>query len=400
MRHRQSIVCLAGGVAVVLSSAAGCGTLPANSVVAPATIEALPHRIAALPSTPVGVAMGQDNRGITVGSNGYSNDTSVWVTDTGGRQWTEVLSVNNLLTTAYWASRSLQSIWIAGVADRPKPHDPQWLQPILWHSVNGGITWTRVLATVPRQAGFRTEGIDWTQLVWSAARFGWAMTTDGRVLRTADGGKQWELVSAFGRHRIRQIQFVNREDGWVLSASSESGSSFVWITTDGGRTWHRQQLPGHIDSLDFVSPSRGWAAGGVPAPGRRWTRVIWSTTDGARHWSRHELGTVAFVDQVMAGVTAASARVLWATSDGSVNSPPPWMVNQPLAGHLWISQNGGQTWHELRIPATVGAVSLPQFADPTHGWFPALAARGTQLPSEYLYRWQALGKRWVPVPGT
>lgn len=395
MRITNTLIAIVAVLGVTGLASTADATTAAQFAKHPVGMAALSPSAAALPFTPVDVTLGPGHRGLAVASTPYADNTTVYTSDTGGSHWTDVFSVRNLLTGAYWTNRTVQAIWVAGVADRPKPHDPQWFQPVLWHSTNGGRTWTHVIATVPRAAGFRTEGTEWTHLVWTTTRVGWATTTTGQVLATVDGGRRWALVSAFGTHAIHQIEFVNRKDGWALSASTTTASSILWHTTNGGKTWQRQRLADHVDALDFGSPTRGWAAGGTKSHGQ-WIRTIWSTTDSGHQWTAHDLGTVAYADEVMAGVTVSSPRVLWATSGVGLNSPPVSAVNQPLAPHLWVSDNGGRTWTSVTQPKSVSAVSLPQFVGPTAGWSLVLGALGPTAP-EYLYQWQAARQQWEPV---
>ncbi len=245
----------------------------------PVGMAALSPSTAALPFTPVDVTLGPGHRGLAVASNPYADNTTVYTTNTGGSHWTGVFSVRNLLTGAYWTNWSLRTIWLEGTSQKAKPNEPP--QPILWHSTNGGRSWTRIVPVVPPQSE------DWTALVWSAPRVGWAITTAGRVLTTEAGGHRWSVVSAFALHAIRQIQFLNGKDGWALSASTAIASSILWHTTNGGRTWQRQRLAEQVDALDFVSPTRGWAAGGTRSHGQ-WIRTIWSTTDSGHQWTAHD----------------------------------------------------------------------------------------------------------------
>lgn len=354
-------------------------------------IAALAPSTTALPFAPVGVTLGPGHHGLSVASNGYAYNTTVYTTDTDGLHWAAVLSVKNLLTGAYWTNWSLQTIWLEGIARAPKPSAP--IRPILWHSTDGGRSWTRIVPMMPPKMGVWVG--DWTGVVWSAPRVGWAITMTGTVLRSVDGGHRWTVVSTFGHQAMRHIQFVNSENGWALGEATPTTSSTLWQTSNGGRTWQRQRLPGYVDGLDFVSATQGWAAGGMKLDGR-WIRTIWSTRDRGQHWTMHDLGVVTNADAVMADVTAASRRVLWATSGLQVNSPPVSAVNQPLATHLWVSDNGGRTWTSVTQPKSVSAVSLPQFVGPTAGWSLVLGTLGPIAP-EYLYQWQAAHQQWVPV---
>jgi len=63
----------------------------------------------------------------------------------------------------------------------------------------------------------------------------WVLT-QGRLLRTADGGRHWTLANMHpGLGLDPVIQFVNPSDGFAISSQPRP---FMRVTADGGRHWH------------------------------------------------------------------------------------------------------------------------------------------------------------------
>jgi photosystem II stability/assembly factor-like uncharacterized protein len=71
-------------------------------------------------------------------------------------------------------------------------------------------------------------------------------TAKGMLCRTDDGGRTWlPIKGGDGLLRyldhgqdVRQLDFVDRECGWALTASTDSGDRRLLHTADGGETWN------------------------------------------------------------------------------------------------------------------------------------------------------------------
>jgi photosystem II stability/assembly factor-like uncharacterized protein len=108
---------------------------------------------------------------------------------------------------------------------------------------------------------------------------GWAVTTDGRILSTANLWKSASLSALKPGLPLHDIYFVTPTQGWAIG---EQGT--LLRSTDGGDTW--ELVTGSADRLrgaSFVSRRRGWAVGG-------WGTVL-RTKDAGRSWRPQESGT-------------------------------------------------------------------------------------------------------------
>lgn len=107
------------------------------------------------------------------------------------------------------------------------------------------------------------------------------------ILSTRDGGKSWlpydlgttDLLLPSGRSA--SISFSDLEHGWVMvrrASSANFSLGDLFRTTDGGKTWMLLPPPPIGDPIVFVSPARGWVAGG------RSGDQLFMTRDGGETW--------------------------------------------------------------------------------------------------------------------
>jgi hypothetical protein len=112
-----------------------------------------------------------------------------------------------------------------------------------------GATWKAVKGPVKRPRYQRVDFVSET--------VGFALTTDGRVWRTANGGRKWTQVTSIGTDRAYDLAFPSATDGYLpIRAFGRAGKDAGWVmhTSDGGATWRPQLLD------DVPLASRGLAA--------------------------------------------------------------------------------------------------------------------------------------------
>jgi photosystem II stability/assembly factor-like uncharacterized protein len=113
----------------------------------------------------------------------------------------------------------------------------------LVYSANGGESWKR--KTLPARKS-KLEDVDFVD-----TRVGFALTTDGRVWRTANGGRRWKDDPGIGTDDGTAISFSSASAGYVAvpffaALQSEFGvplaGGYGFRTTDGGRSWQPQLI--------------------------------------------------------------------------------------------------------------------------------------------------------------
>jgi photosystem II stability/assembly factor-like uncharacterized protein len=127
----------------------------------------------------------------------------------------------------------------------------------LLFSTNEGGTWT----VLKRPSGKAT--ID--ELDFVDPNVGFALTSDGRLWRTANRGKKWtELITA-GRHDGYELAFGDKNNGY-LAISTFAGFPAGWVlhTSDGGASWRPQLVERNQIGAEGLAAAGGSAFAFVP----------------------------------------------------------------------------------------------------------------------------------------
>lgn len=197
---------------------------------------------------------------------------------------------------------------------------------------------------------------------------GWLVTigsTGSRVLKTADGGENWELMFqlavAPGASRndvptLYSVVFPDKKRGWVVGDTGR-----ILHSEDGGKTWRRQEsgVQDELVHVKFVNDKRGWVVG---AKG-----TILYTDDGGRTWERQAGGTTNHLYHI----ETRGKDIAWIVGD---------------KGTILRTTNAGLTWERVAVETTQNLLSIA-FANDKHGWI--IGWNGTILRSG------DSGKSWI-----
>ena len=178
------------------------------------------------------------------------------------------------------------------------------------------------------------------------------------------------------------VQFLDDIFGFAIGRSRITGSTagVILRTTDGGQNWQSRSLPdicSAIDGLtsiaaDFVSPQIGWA---VQTCGT--TANFYKTIDGGFSWSLQDAKPFY---QVLA-VDAVDSLHAWAAGRSGVN------------GAIAKTSNGGSTWFFETVPQPSGRLLSLAMRDTSRGFACGEAATllvysplSTDVPGEHSNR--------------
>jgi hypothetical protein len=107
----------------------------------------------------------------------------------------------------------------------------------------------------------------------------WSISADGKVQRSQDSGRNWEVVPIAQGATFRAVSAVGAE----VWAGGAGGALFH--STDGGEHWSRlavrqdrNQISGDVVRIEFSDPARGVV---VTSTGE-----TWATEDGGQTWQR------------------------------------------------------------------------------------------------------------------
>ncbi len=267
--------------------------------------------------------------------------------------------------------------------------EPLWLQSVqmstastgwaLYYPANPGAT----SASPPLRLARTTDGARaWTDVTPPAARQLLASPSTTEALYTVSGTRAYLAVNAG-----KQI-------------ASTVGPTDVFATDNGGRTWTESPpviAPGYASALNFADRDHGWLLISEGAAMDKNPVQVYRTTDGGAHWSltaqsppwlsKSTAGLPATCDK--RAITFASTAAGWLTSTCTVG----------LSGELLVSRDGGVTWTPQPLPLPAGicgdsgcSMSGPQFSGDT-GFLTVAPAEGTPT----LLVSQDLGQTWQPV---
>lgn len=87
---------------------------------------------------------------------------------------------------------------------------------------------------------------------------GWICGTNGLILKTADGGNSWAVMSIDTKRPLSAIHFVNSTIGWVVGSDGVIGRS-----SSGGQSWTMLTSPTvvNLNSVFASSQTTVWAVG-------------------------------------------------------------------------------------------------------------------------------------------
>lgn len=132
----------------------------------------------------------------------------------------------------------------------------------VWDSVNIGGLYEYYIRTI-----YFTDNLN-----------GWIAGNDGAILRTIDGGLNWEPQYSGTGSRLSSIFFIDEYQGWVVGGDYNY-PAVILHTNDGGNTWQTQcnDVGRWFTSVHFPDPENGWAVG--------FSGIIMHTDNGGMVWT-------------------------------------------------------------------------------------------------------------------
>ena len=191
---------------------------------------------------------------------------------------------------------------------------------------------------------------------WVTSPGGWGGTAG--ILKTTDGGLNWETLAYNGFSSPGSIYFVNETTGWLLGSFWPGGGEIL-KTTNSGYDWTVQYQWGYcgITSIYFIDDSTGWAVGGTGDCGDQsyYSGIVLSTTNGGEDWfvQTDSIGSqfndVYFTDKNNG----------WAAGVDYFSESPKVVIIQ--------TSNGGENW-VVKSDSLIGWPNSMSFSQNEIGW--------------------------------
>jgi photosystem II stability/assembly factor-like uncharacterized protein len=191
----------------------------------------------------------------------------------------------------------------------------------------------------------------------------WASGANGTVLRTADGGVNWQPRPVAGASTLdfRDVDAVSDRVAYVLSIGPGDASR-IYKTTDGGEHWDLQfqdkDSRVFLDAVAFWDAERGVAVGDSIAD----ALFILTTANGGRTWTRLNPDNLPPALPSEGAFAASGTTVVVSGRDDA------WIATG--ASRVLHSTDGGRSWTVSATPVPSGGSSgifSIAFRDRDHG---------------------------------
>ncbi|MEO8281596.1 MAG: YCF48-related protein, partial [Ideonella sp.] len=263
-----------------------------------------------------------------------------------------------------------------------------------YRSADGGQTWTKVWPAATTQ--FESASGRYA-VAFATPLVGMAVSASGRLLRSTDGGRTWQVQAAekaadltpqtpSAADQRGRIQMIDADHAWV------AGRNSIQLFSNGAANWI-ETLTAFDNStprdLFFASAEGGWAIKSSGYDASTNPARIWSTADAGRSWQEQARLDFApnglhFADRMLGLVVGAGGAILRTADSGVswsrqvsgtsqdlyrvrfVDATSAWAVGAPGAG-LRVSRDAGLSWQPVMLGSPHAWNGL-HFVDPMRGW--------------------------------
>ncbi|RKY84584.1 hypothetical protein DRQ09_08450, partial [candidate division KSB1 bacterium] len=177
-----------------------------------------------------------------------------------------------------------------------------------------------------------------TGMYFSSDSVGWITGIDGLIIKTTDGGKNWNSRVFTEDFKLKDIFFIDDNLGWVCGKEG-----VILYTFDGGQQWFKatKLTENMLRAVYFVDKTEGWVAGD--------NGTIMKSNDGGINWRFQISG----VDKNLYDISF-------------INSHTGFIVGE--GGTVLKTTNGGEKWNILNIQSKEDIRKI-FFLDKNYGWF-------------------------------
>jgi len=226
------------------------------------------------------------------------------------------------------------TVWAAGAAGT------------IIKTTNGGLNWEIQNSNVTSfimDIFFLNKNLGWAVTIKDVPPF------NTQILKTSDGGENWIIENyPDGNAFMTTIYFLDSLTGFM-------GGTYIAKTSNGGITWARMNVDSTLVSnypvykFNFYNKSLGYATGGfIDQAG-----VIWRTSDGGENWTSHGLSPDEIFDIHIKDSLNAIA----------LSGDPEGFYSTGLI----TTTDAGLTWEYEELPVYLLSLAL-DFRTVSEGW--------------------------------
>lgn len=183
----------------------------------------------------------------------------------------------------------------------------------IFRTTNGGANWTLVSSNNDGDWPRRLDDMD-----FPSASVGYAVGSNGRILKTQNGGVNWIPQSSGVNWHLHSVDFVSVTTGFAV------GDEGILRTTNGGNTWTKvYQNTAYWKDIAMWDASNGFAISD--------NGPVVRTTDGGNTWLQ-----IVSVSSAEAVSLFSASEVMIFTSAGAIRS-----------------ESGGTYWEYYQYPGSI-----------------------------------------------
>ncbi len=168
-----------------------------------------------------------------------------------------------------------------------------------------------------------------------SATIGYAVGSNGVILKTLDGGDNWFTLNSGTAKDLLSVFFPTIDSGYAVG-----NSGTILITCNGGNNWFpaTSGITSDVTSVNFTTSSIGYAVG-------RGGEII-KTTDGGVSWelkqmSSSHLTSVHFSHQMLGYAVGGNGTILHTEDEGQTWSNNSNSVPTPISDVYFINADDG-----------------------------------------------------------
>lgn len=195
--------------------------------------------------------------------------------------------------------------------------------------------------SVATEAAFRGLSVVSSEVVWASG-------TGGTVVRTLDGGLNWQVIKVPDAAKLdfRDIEAFDANTAYILSIGNGE-SSRIYKTSDGGKTWELQfrnsSEKAFFDALAFWDKNNGIAMSD-PVDGKY---VLIRTTDG-KNWGPIDTSKMPAAKEGEAAFAASGTCLI------TKGSKSAYLISGGADARVFKSTDRGVTWAVTDTPIVKG----------------------------------------------
>ena len=174
-----------------------------------------------------------------------------------------------------------------------------------FRTLDGGYTWEAI-------GGFFDE--NFSSIYFNDQNIGWAVTGEGEIWKTENGGLHWSLNYNDPLFDFQDINFIDSLTGWVCG-----DGGLILKTEDAGLNWTILNTNSFekLYSIEFINDYVGWACGT--------NGELLNTQNGGTSWTNQlsytakNLYDISFTELNFGWICGMSGTILHTTNGGAVN---------------------------------------------------------------------------------